>query len=92
MEEVTENLPWKPVVNFLKEVLTGGAVIEQFSGCQPVTGEVEVGVDLKIMYYLKFTFFFFFHLQAHYCLHYSILFTYTNDIAMLCLWYNSSRI
>lgn len=46
MEEVTENLPWKPVVNFLKEVLTGGAVIEQFSGCQPVTGEVEVGVDL----------------------------------------------
>ena len=49
MEEVTENSPWKPVVNFLKEVLTGGAVIEQFSGCQPVTGEVLI--DPKISFY-----------------------------------------
>ena len=84
MEEVTENSPWKPVVNFLKEVLTVGAVIEQFSGYQPVTGEVEV---LILSY-------FFFHLQAHYYLHYryTILFTYTIDIATLYLWYNRSTI
>lgn len=76
--------PWKPVVNFLKEVLTGGAVIKQFSGCQPVTGEIEVLIDLKITFYLRFTvcFFVFFI--------YTI--TYTIYIATLCLWYNSSRI
>lgn len=52
--------PWKPVVNFLKEVLTGGAVIKQFSGCQPVTGKIEVLIDLKITFYLRFTVFFLF--------------------------------
>ena len=78
MEEVTENFPWKRVVNFLKEVLTGGAVIEQFSGCQPVTGKAEVLIDPKITFYLKFTSFFYKF--------------YTIDIARPCLRYNSPRI
>ena len=90
MEEVTENFPWKRVVNFLKEVLTEGAVIEQFSGCQPVTGEAEVLIDPKITFYLKFTSSF---LQVlHYYLHYTIQCTYTIDIARPCLRYNSPRI
>ena len=64
MEEFTKNSPWKPGKEASE---TLGAMIEQFSGCQPVTSEVKVLVNPKIRCCLSF---FFFQLQTYYYLHY----------------------
>lgn len=62
MEEFTKNSPWKPGKEASE---TLGAMIEQFSGCQPVTGEVKVLVNPKIRFYLSFFFFSYKHIITY---------------------------